>query len=113
MTVLSYSTRMDTKNVAPEIAPGYPYKRRVFPAWQEAWDRLAAGGAEYQDGTVLSDEIAPRYGLAPSTLRNVLRAAQHAGLLDWTERPVRMEMRRHGAVIASKRARAHYRIKKD
>lgn len=76
---------------APEIHPGYPYKRRLFPAWQAAWDKLRdamLSGNEALDGRVLADEVAPEHGLTPQTLVGVFSRAAAAGLLERELRPV-------------------------
>lgn len=112
---MRYSHAMDTTDKAPEIYPGYPYKRRVYPAWQEIWDQLRLAGREYRDGTVVAKEIAERHGLTPATLTAVMSRAATVGLLDRELRvvPTTIHRVRDGKVIAKEggRARTHYRIK--
>ena len=81
-----YSAAMNTTE-APEIAPGYPYRRRVFPAWQEMWDALSAS-SDFLDGRELAAEMAEKHGLQDTTLVGVLSRAASAGLLDTEQRPV-------------------------
>lgn len=90
--------------VAPEITPGYPYKRRLYPAWQEVWDRLREADGSL-DGRELSDQVAPAHGLEPATLVGVLSRAAAAGLLEREQRPVRS--------TRGVRSRTFYRIKND
>jgi hypothetical protein len=88
---------------APEITPGYPYKRRLFPAWQEMWDLMRANPSEFLDGRVLAEEVAPRHDVVPATLTGVISRAARAGLLEVQKKDV---LSGRGL-----RARSHYRIK--
>lgn len=105
-------TTIDAK--APEIYPGYPYRRRVFPAWQAAWDLMRQGGDEYQDGKTLAGRVAARHGLAPGTMQAVLTRAANAGLLERETRAVKICMRSGDGpdrLHDSVRKRTFYRIK--
>jgi hypothetical protein len=103
---------MDTKHIAPEISPGYPYKRRLYPAWQEIWTLLAESGSEYQDGKALSAQVAPKFGLAPATLQGILSRAALAGLLDAEPGQVGIKIKRGDQEIPTYRMRTHYRIRR-
>lgn len=111
---MRYSHGMTITATAPEISPGYPYKRRVFPAWQQAWDMMRQCGENFSDGKVLATHVASAHGLAPATVQAVLTRAANAGLLDREIRAVKIVMRSGDGpnrLHASKRERTFYRIK--
>ena len=107
---------METTEQAPEIYPGYPYKRRVFPAWQAMWNKLRAS-TEAMQGRALAEAVAGEHGLSVHTLTHVLARAATAGLLDVTFVPTKMDVERAnkatGRVVhfSTTREYAHYRIK--
>ncbi len=113
---MGYSHGMTTKLItaeAPEISEGYPYKRRVFPAWQDMWDRLRAS-QDALDGRLLAEAVAPEHDLSADTLWAVLSRAAAAGLLTRESRAVAITVNRtikgEAREIQSTRARTFYRI---
>lgn len=114
---MRYSHGMHTAPAeAPEIYPGYPYKRRLWPAWQAMWDGLVKAGPTYQDGTVLARQVAGEHGLAAATMQAILTRAAAAGLLDRESREVPVDVvrkRPSGSTftIPGRRKRTFYRIK--
>lgn len=116
MSLMRYSHGMSIERDAPEIYQGYPYKRRLWPAWQKAWDMLRASGPEYQDGTLIARAAAEEAGLAPATMQAILTRAAAAGLLARESRVVPIQVkrkRRDGSTyaVSSSRVRSFYRIR--
>lgn len=109
---------MNTTEQAPEIHPGYPYKRRVFPAWQQMWDEMRRADEPIQ-GRALADTVARDHGLSVQTLTHVLARAATAGLLDVTFVETAIDVTRtdkptgRTSTFPSKRVYAHYRIKEQ
>jgi hypothetical protein len=107
---------MNTTEKAPEIYPGYPYRRRVFPAWQEMWDRMRAS-PEPVEGRALATSVAEDHGLATQTLTHVLARAAKAGLLETVMVDTAIEVTRtdkasgRTSTFPTRRVYAHYRIK--
>jgi hypothetical protein len=115
---VGYSTDMNTTEQAPEIHPGYPYKRRVFPAWQQMWDILRdAAPTSTVQGRSLAEFVAAKHGLSVQTLTHVLARAATAGLLDVTFVETAIDVTRtdkptgRTSTFPSKRVYAHYRIR--
>ena len=106
---------MSVTEKAPEIYPGYPYKRRVFPAWQEMWDRMRAYSAP-MEGRALAEGVAGDHGLSAQTLTHVLARAAKAGLLEATMVHTPIEVTRtdkgtgRTSTFPTTRVYAHYRI---
>jgi hypothetical protein len=111
-----------TRSKAPEIPNptypngGYPTKgRKIGPAWQDAW-RVLEKANGFLDGKVLSEKVAPRHDLSPSTLVAILSRAEKAGLLVKEMRPVQIEISRPAKdggeprSTPAMRVRAFYRI---
>jgi hypothetical protein len=112
---------METTEQAPEIYPGYPYKRRVFPAWQAMWDMMRASG-DYLQGRAMAEAVAEEFAaderrLSPQTLTHVLARAAKAGLLDVTFVETAIDVTRtdkptgRTSTFPSTREYAHYRIR--
>lgn len=84
---------------APNIRGSYPLAgEKIGPAWQDAWATLTQDG--WQDGSSLAASIAARHGIQAETVKNLLRQARAAGLLESQIRA------RSGG-----KASAHYRIR--
>lgn len=106
---------MTVTEQAPEIYPGYPYKRRVFPAWQQMWNvlRQADGPVE---GRSLAEEVAADHGLSTQTLAAVLARAAKAGLLTTSMVETTIEVTRQiqsrpaPSTFSTRRSYAHYQI---
>ncbi len=102
---MGYSGPMVTKT-APDLTPGYPSNgAKLGPAWSALWAELSKANRRkdtFLDGRVLADEVAPDYGLDPSTLVALLSRAAKAGLLTREGRSVQTGR--------GKRVRTHYSI---
>lgn len=73
----------------PDLTPGYPSKgTKVGPAWTEAWSRMSDRAGEWLDGRELVEDIAPKHGLSPLTLRGILFRAAAKGLIQSEPRKV-------------------------
>jgi hypothetical protein len=95
---------MATKTQAPMIGPNYPHPDYPLgAAWAAMWRVLERSGDEYLDGRVLADKIAPKHGLASTTLVALISRAAKAGLLDKQPQPVQ--------TARGTRKRTHYRVK--
>lgn len=115
---MRYSHGMTTEDIAPEIYPGYPYKRRLFAPWQEMWDSLREAGAEPLDGVALARAVAERHHVAPATLQGILSRGVRHGILvselrDVDVEVLRMEDDGSERTVMSTRRRAHYWIAPD
>lgn len=88
---MGYSGPMETVT-APDLTPGYPSRGpKLGPAWTALWSHLLTASRTsdpFLDGQELSTEVAPDYGLAPSTLVALLSRAAKAGVLTREGRPV-------------------------
>lgn len=112
---MGYSDAMTVTEQAPEIYPGYPYKRRVFPAWQQMWDQLRAA-QDYVEGRTLARTVGEEHNLATQTLTAVLARAAAAGLLE--TKPVTTDIgvtrtdskTNRTSTFSSTRVYTHYRI---
>jgi hypothetical protein len=93
--LVGYSAAMTTTTrppkTAPEISPGYPYKRRLFPAWQEAWSIMRSKPRTFVDGRELAERSAEASDVYATTMVGVLSRAANAGLLEREYRDVRGE----------------------
>lgn len=68
-------------NIAPDFNPGYPSRgERIGPAWQKIWDAISDGLWFF--GTDLAHGMAPTLKIEPTTIKNLLRQAEAAGLLE-------------------------------
>lgn len=112
---MGYSAGMNTTEQAPEIYPGYPYKRRVFPAWQAMWDTMRTAKAPIE-GRALAEGVASDHGLSAQTLISVLARAAKAGLLEVSMVATAIEVTRTDklsgitSTFPTSRVYAHYRI---
>ena len=89
---------------APDLSPGYPSRgAKIGPAWRAVWTELSKTPGEWRDGRALWLDIAPRYNLAPETLRAVMFRMAAGGKL---EREARFVPTNRG-----KRAHTYFRIK--
>jgi hypothetical protein len=90
--LVGYSAAMPTTTrppkTAPEISKGYPYKRRLYPAWQQAWDIMRAKPRTFMDGRELAELAAESWDIESTTMVGVLSRAAKAGLLEREYRPV-------------------------
>lgn len=86
---MTITTRLPRE--APEISKGYPYKRRLFPAWQEAWTIMRAKPRTFVDGRDLAERSAEASDVYATTMVGVLSRAANAGLLEREYREVRGE----------------------
>lgn len=84
---------------------GYPTKgERLGPAWASLW-RALERAEDGLDGKELTDKVAKKADLAPTTLVNLLGRAAKAGLLTKEFRPVK--------TTRGLRNRAFYRINRN
>lgn len=66
---------------APDFRGTYPSAgERIGPAWQAAWEDLA--DRQWVKGTDFAWKLAERVGLAPATIRGLLRQAAAASVLE-------------------------------
>ena len=66
---------------APDFSPGYPsLGERIGPAWQKFLGSLVPG--RWFFGTDLAHQMGPSLGIEPVTIKNLLRQAEKAGLLE-------------------------------
>ena len=69
------------KTEAPDFNPGYPSRgERIGPAWKAIWKMLDT--RKWVTGPDLARTLAGQFDLRPVTIRNLLREASSAGLLD-------------------------------
>jgi hypothetical protein len=66
---------------APFIDPGYELTGRTRPAWDDTWRMLLDAGNEWSSRQEIANIIAPRYGLKPRTIENMIGAALREGHL--------------------------------
>ena len=87
------------KSEAPNFNGSYPLAgERIGPAWRDLWTLLADD--QWQCGTDLASAVGSTHNLAEATVKNLLRSAARAGLLETTL-----------AVPAGRtREAAHYRV---
>lgn len=89
---------------APDLSPGYPSRgAKIGPAWAAVWAELSKSPRDWRDGRALWLDIAPRFGLAPETLRAVMFRMAKGGLIESDSRQV--------ATGRGKRNHTHFRIK--
>lgn len=70
---------------APDFNEGYPSNgERIGPAWQATWDAMAR--KDWQRGVNLARAMAKRFELKEVTIRNLLRQATVAGLIEQEKR---------------------------
>ena len=94
---------MDTVT-APDLTPGYPSKgSKLGPAWRDAWAELVSHPTEWLDSRVLAGELAPKHGLAVTTVVALLTRMATGGMMDRTYKVVQTQR--------GPRTRAHYRAK--
>lgn len=100
-----------TTIIAPDLTPGYPSKgAKLGPAWAELWKALQ-DATEPLDGRALTEQVAPRHGLEPSTLNALLSRMKRANIIHGQPKSVDVEVRmKDGSTRQSKRVRTHYAL---
>jgi len=84
----------------------------VAEAWQWMWDRLTT--EEFVDGRTLSEQAAAAFPKVKAiTLSTHLYRMAEDGVLESELRPVNIVMQRAGQEFATRRNRAHFRIKQS
>ena len=78
---------------APDLSPGYPSKgTKLGPAWSETWARMSEREGEWFDGRTLTEEIAPKHGLSPLTMRGLLFRMAAGGVIESEPKKVKTKM---------------------